>query len=187
MVISDILWYLSPSRDGLWEKGMATLKVYPLTICEYMMMISVTENRFSFTCWQIYNTDWVCSSCYSTNLLKDCSLASISPSYDKNTKLGASEVLPRAAMSSMSAPVIYINIRLRASWVVSSTHQKQYANQPCLLLQNDVPPQAGDIILAAQRVIEMVVQGSGDGRLAQSGCWWTWESAWLKLEATPCE
>ena len=33
---------------------MATLKVYPLTICEYMMIISVTENRFSFTCWQVH-------------------------------------------------------------------------------------------------------------------------------------
>ena len=41
----------------------------------------------------VYN-DWLCSFYYPTNLLKDCSLASISPSYDKNTKVGASELLP---------------------------------------------------------------------------------------------
>jgi hypothetical protein len=42
----------------------------------------------------IVHNDWLCSFCYPTNLLKDCSLASISPSYYQNTKVGASELLP---------------------------------------------------------------------------------------------
>ena len=34
-----------------------------------------------------YN-DGLCSLCYTTNLLKDCCLASIGSSYDKNAKMG---------------------------------------------------------------------------------------------------
>ena len=42
----------------------------------------------------IYN-DGLCSLCYPTNLLKDCCLACISSSYDKNAKAGTSVVLPK--------------------------------------------------------------------------------------------
>ena len=40
-----------------------------------------------------YN-DGLCSLCYTTNLLKDCCLASIGSSYDKNAKMGTSVLIP---------------------------------------------------------------------------------------------
>ena len=59
----------------------------------------------------IIHNNWLCSFCYPTNLLKDCSLASISPSYDKNTKVGASELFP-AHSNVFNACTCHINIKL---------------------------------------------------------------------------
>ena len=42
----------------------------------------------------IIHCDWPGSFCYPTNFLKNCCFASIGPSYDKNTKMGAFESLP---------------------------------------------------------------------------------------------
>src|SRR6266550_8473004 len=42
----------------------------------------------------IIDYDWLCSFCHTTNLLKDCSLACVSPPNDKNMKMGALVLLP---------------------------------------------------------------------------------------------
>ncbi len=83
----------------------------------------------------IIHSDWLCSSCYPTNLLKDCSLARISSSYDKNTKVGASELLPanRNIFNMCTCP--NVNIKFWSSWMVMSlTYYQKYEHQQCLPL-----------------------------------------------------